>query len=62
MTIYQVRLLAEGLASESQQLSIKVLDCSDSETSTFAKEVLGVPSLPAFCIFPQHSRTFYKFK
>ena len=29
---------------------------------SFSQHVLGTPSLPAFCIFPKNSRTFFKYK
>lgn len=58
----EVRRLAKGLTQESDRLSILALDCNAPATRYFAKHVLGVPSLPAFCIFPKNSRTFYKYK
>ena len=58
----QVRLLASGLASEANNLSIQVLNCSTPAARYFVKEVLGVPAVPSFCIFPKQSRTFYKYR
>ena len=58
----EVRRLARGLAHESSNLSIIALDCDAPATRYFAKHVLGTPSLPAFCIFPKNSRTFFKYK
>lgn len=58
----EVRRLAQGLKGESNQLSIVSLDCDAPAARYFAKHVLGVPSLPAFCVFPKKSRTFYKYK
>jgi hypothetical protein len=58
----EVRRLARGLSHESGSLSILALDCDAPATRYFAKHVLGTPSLPAFCIFPKNSRTFFKYK
>ncbi|GAX80121.1 hypothetical protein CEUSTIGMA_g7559.t1 [Chlamydomonas eustigma] len=58
----QVRLLASGLSSEMDQLSIQALDCSTPAAKYFTKQVLGIPAVPAFCIFPRNSRTFYKYR
>ena len=58
----QVRLLASGLSAEADQLSIETLNCSTPAARYFVKNVLGVPSVPSFCIFPRQSRTFYKYR
>jgi len=57
----QVTALANGLASESN-VQFVALDTSSEAARYFAKKVLGIHALPAFCAFPKQSRTFYKFK
>lgn len=57
----QVKQLASGLAGQSD-IHFVALDTTSHATRYFAKNVLGVHALPAFCTFPKASRTFYKFK
>ncbi|KAG1659221.1 hypothetical protein FOA52_008990 [Chlamydomonas sp. UWO 241] len=57
----EVKELAKALTGETA-LQFVALDTSSPAARYFAKNVLGVHALPAFCTFPRQSRTFYKFK
>ncbi|KAG1678281.1 hypothetical protein FOA52_013902 [Chlamydomonas sp. UWO 241] len=58
----EVAKLADGLAHEADQLSVIAFDSSSPAASYFVSTVLAMPGVPAFCVFPAHSRTYYKYK
>ncbi|KAG2500811.1 hypothetical protein HYH03_001573 [Edaphochlamys debaryana] len=57
----ELERLAEGLAHVSA-VRVVAVNADTTEGRVFAREVLGVAYYPAIITFPQHSRTFYKYK
>jgi len=58
----EVERLAKGLADQSSGVAVVALNCDASAARYFAKNVLGQKYLPAFCVFPKGSKTYYKYK
>ncbi len=57
----QLERLAEGL-SHVPSVRVVALNGDTPEGRAFTREVLGVAYYPSVVTFPQHSRTFYKYK
>ncbi|KAG2452497.1 hypothetical protein HYH02_002736 [Chlamydomonas schloesseri] len=57
----ELERLAEGLSHE-QNVRVVAVNGDSPEGRIFSREVLGVAYYPSIISFPEHSRTFYKYK
>ncbi|EFJ50569.1 hypothetical protein VOLCADRAFT_88507 [Volvox carteri f. nagariensis] len=57
----ELERLAEGLSHVSA-VRVVAVNCDAAEGRMFAREVLGVAYYPSIISFPEHSRTFFKYK
>ncbi|GLI59035.1 hypothetical protein VaNZ11_000861 [Volvox africanus] len=57
----ELERMAEGL-SHVPTVRVVAVNCDSLEGRMFAREVLGVAYYPSIISFPEHSRTFFKYK